>query len=465
MNEHLGINFQGLLGLGLLFNQHEASSDQARTYVRKIRRKADSRKSVSGDDNAPLVIPDGERWVSGFQGDTWARSAQPKHPDSLVAQNQINRGSSQHRKAATLEMFPHLLSRVLLATVISSSSLVLAFPHYASLGGVSGRQLAQALPEIAAVVPGMTPGPLAFTGTKLVHDAAHPYIAPGEEDQRGPCPASVESKRAKTDIQTSTLPRNGVATPAQIIVAVQEGWNMDYSVARLAAYSAHLLNGNGHPPPPPAHAGGNNIHNTIEGDVSLSRADAYFGDGHSFNQTIFDQFIEYSEKYGEGYYNLTVAQEYVWSRIQDSIHTNPDLDLANARYPAVYGTSAFPLQFFSARLSIANATLIFRDGRFPHDFWRASAPTGTAGSQEIFSAHPIGPGKNVGGVDNYVEDPNSPVKSVLDICGMYKWFVDSTVGLYPEPKGELRRNLIINLRNLYAPVAGACTEIAPYGTA
>ncbi|KAH6897743.1 Chloroperoxidase [Coprinopsis sp. MPI-PUGE-AT-0042] len=382
-------------------------------------------------------------------------------------------------------MFPHLLSRVLLATVISSSSLVLAFPHYASLGGVSGRQLAQALPEIAAVVPGMTPGPLAFTGTKLVHDAAHPYIAPGEEDQRGPCPG------LNVLANHGYLPRNGVATPAQIIVAVQEGWNMDYSVARLAAYSAHLLNGNvvtdllsiggktpltGPPPPPPAHAGGNNIHNTIEGDVSLSRADAYFGDGHSFNQTIFDQFIEYSEKYGEGYYNLTVAQEYVWSRIQDSIHTNPDLDLANARYPAVYGTSAFPLQFFvdgrigppdvqSARLSIANATLIFRDGRFPDDFWRASAPTGTAGSQEIFSAHPIGPGKNVGGVDNYVEDPNSPVKSVLDICGMYKWFVDSTVRLYPEPEGELRTNLIINLRNLYAPVAGACTEIAPYGTA
>jgi Peroxidase, family 2 len=85
-------------------------------------------------------------------------------------------------------MFSYLLSRVLLVTVLSSSSLVFAFPNYASPGSVSSRELAQSVPELAAVVPGMTPGPLAFSGTKLVHDAAHPYIPPGEGDQRGPCP-------------------------------------------------------------------------------------------------------------------------------------------------------------------------------------------------------------------------------------------------------------------------------------
>ncbi|KAH6905561.1 Chloroperoxidase [Coprinopsis sp. MPI-PUGE-AT-0042] len=383
-------------------------------------------------------------------------------------------------------MFPYLLSRVLLATLASSSSIVLAFPHYASLAGVSGRQLAQALPETAAVVPGMTPGPLAFTGKKLVHDAAHPYIAPGPGDQRGPCPG------LNVLANHGYLPRTGVATPAQIIEAVQEGFNMHYTAARVAAYGAHLLNGNqvsdllsiggkthltGPSPAPPAHAGGNNVHNTCEGDVSLSRADAYFGDGHSFNQTIFDKFIEYSEMYGGGYYTLAVAQEYVWSRIQDSIHTNPEFNIANTRYSGMYGTAAFPLQFFvdgrigppnvqSARLSIENATLIFRDGRFPEDFWRPSAPTGTDGMQEIFSAHPIGPGRNVGGVDNYVEDPESPVKTIFDICGTYKHLVDSTVQLYPEPEGVLRRNLIINLKNLYAPVAPiGCDEIMPYGSA
>lgn len=78
---------------------------------------------------------------------------------------------------------------------------------------------------------------------------------------------------------------------------------MAHGVAVVAVYSAMLLNGNpitdllsiggktpltGPPPPLPAHAGGNNVHQTAEGDASLSRADAYFGDGHSFNQTVFE---------------------------------------------------------------------------------------------------------------------------------------------------------------------------------
>jgi unspecific peroxygenase len=87
-----------------------------------------------------------------------------------------------------------------------------------------------------------------------------------------------------------------------------QGFNMHNTVARIAAYGAHLLNGNlvtdllsiggqspltGPSPAPPAHAGGNNVHNTCEGDASLSRADAYFGDDHSFNETIFNTVREH----------------------------------------------------------------------------------------------------------------------------------------------------------------------------
>ena len=85
-------------------------------------------------------------------------------------------------------MFSYLAPRVLLAVLISSSHLALAFPQYASLGGLSNRDLADVLPTLDPVIPGTPHGPLEFTGTKLVHDAAHPYIAPGEGDQRGPCP-------------------------------------------------------------------------------------------------------------------------------------------------------------------------------------------------------------------------------------------------------------------------------------
>ena len=100
---------------------------------------------------------------------------------------------------------------------------------------------------------------------------------------------------------TQYLPRDGVASPAQIITAVQEGmyhnettkvrydsltlllhlgFNFDHNAAVTATYLGHLLNGNivtdllsiggktpktGPPPPAPAHAGGLSVHGTFEG--------------------------------------------------------------------------------------------------------------------------------------------------------------------------------------------------------
>lgn len=36
-----------------------------------------------------------------------------------------------------------------------------------------------------------------------------------------------------------------------------------------------------------------NVHNVLEHDASLSRQDAYFGNNHVFNETVFDQAISY----------------------------------------------------------------------------------------------------------------------------------------------------------------------------
>jgi unspecific peroxygenase len=82
------------------------------------------------------------------------------------------------------------------------------------------------------------------------------------------------------------------------------GFNMASGSARSATYTAHLLNGNieydllsigaktpktGPDPPPPAVVGGLNRHGTFEGDVSFTRADAFFGDNFSFNASLFEQ--------------------------------------------------------------------------------------------------------------------------------------------------------------------------------
>jgi unspecific peroxygenase len=79
---------------------------------------------------------------------------------------------------------------------------------------------------------------------------------------------------------------------------------MESRLARTTTYAAHLLDGNpitdllsigsktpktGPDPPAPAIVGGLNNHGTFEGDASMTRADAFFGDNHSFNPALFEE--------------------------------------------------------------------------------------------------------------------------------------------------------------------------------
>ncbi|KAF5335384.1 hypothetical protein D9611_011767 [Ephemerocybe angulata] len=358
---------------------------------------------------------------------------------------------------------------------------VTAFPAHASLGGLSERELDKIIPTLNAVLPGKVPPPLKFNGTKLVYDKAHPWqpLRPG--DIRGVCPG------LNTLASHGYLPRNGIATPAQIIAAVQEGFNMEPETATFVTYAAFLVDGNPvtdllsiggktkgtglDPDSEEASVAGLNTHAVFEGDSSMTRADAFFGDNHSFNQTLFDQFVDYSNRYGGGYYNLTVAAKLRAQLIKQSIATNPKFEFTSPRFFTAYAESTFPINFFVdgrnpvRALSMTNATLFFRDSKFPKDFWRAAAPIGPKGIQHIPEEYPIKAGRNANGVNTYTADPTSADFSSL--CLLYTNFVNQTVkSLYPNPKGILRRNLIINLRNFYPGVPGGtanCPEIFPYG--
>ena len=65
---------------------------------------------------------------------------------------------------------------------------VVAFPSYASPAGLSERELEEVSGGWDPTLPGKPPGPMKFTGTKLVNDWLHPYLPPGPLDIRGPCP-------------------------------------------------------------------------------------------------------------------------------------------------------------------------------------------------------------------------------------------------------------------------------------
>ncbi|KAJ2914374.1 heme-thiolate peroxidase, partial [Candolleomyces efflorescens] len=368
-------------------------------------------------------------------------------------------------------------------TILGLANLApsLAFPQYNSLAGLSAREWDELVPRLNQVNPPNPPGPLKYNGTKLVFDRAHPFRAPKKDDIRGPCPG------LNTLANHGYLPHNGVASPSQIVNAVQEGFNMEHDTAVFVTYAAHLVDGNlvtdllsiggktrktGPDPPAPAIVGGLNTHAVFEGDASMTRADFNFGDNHSFNQTLFDQFVAYSNRFGGGFYDYNVAAELRFQRIQESIATNPQFSFVSPRFFTAYAESTFPVNFFvdgrsaEKKLAMQNATLFFRDGKFPADFHRASQPSSTEGIDIVASAHPVAPGENRDGkINNYVPDPTSADFSTF--CLLYTNFVNQTIGgLYPNPTGVLRRNLAKNLRFFYSGIANAgCVELFPYGQA
>ncbi|KAH6905861.1 Chloroperoxidase, partial [Coprinopsis sp. MPI-PUGE-AT-0042] len=342
-------------------------------------------------------------------------------------------------------------------------------------------------------IPLPPPGP-AFTGAKLVHDAAHPFIAPGPGDQRGPCPGlntlANHGNRARLmydDIQY--IPRNGVATPEQIIIGAQEGLNMAPSAARGATYSGHILNGNleydllsiggktpltGPDPPAPAQVGGLSQHATFEGDASLTRADAFFGNNFAFNPELFEQLKNFSAIYGNGFFNHTVAGELRYHRIQQSIATNPNFDIRGFRHTTLYGEAAFVSEFFvdgrktgaeAGQLDMVTAELFFKDNHFPDDFHRSATPVSGSGAGQIFAAHPTEPGRNVNGVNTFEVDHS--LGGVTDICGFYHGFInDKVLRQYPNPTGLLRTNLNTYLNFFYVEggfTTLGCEQLFPFG--
>ncbi|KIJ33933.1 hypothetical protein M422DRAFT_182714, partial [Sphaerobolus stellatus SS14] len=276
-----------------------------------------------------------------------------------------------------------------LSALLSFSTLAIqaiAFPQYQPLAGLSERELEDILPRLNVVTPPPPPGPPSDTSVKLVNDAAHPFMPLRYGDMRGPCPG------LNTLASHGYLPRNGIVTPTQIINAVQDGFNMDNRLALILTYATMLVDGNpltnlmsiggksaltGLDPPKPAIIGGLDTHAVFEGDVSMTRADFFFGDNHSFNQTLFNQFANFSERFGGGNYNLTAAAEYRFFRIQQSISDNPQFSFIAPRYFTAYFEAAFPLVFFvdgrtaNGQLSMENALSFFRDMHFPDDFHRA----------------------------------------------------------------------------------------------
>ena len=188
----------------------------------------------------------------------------------------------------------------------------------------------------------------------------------------------------------------------------------------------------------------------------------------------FIQFSNFSNRFGAGKYNNTVAGELRFQRIQDSIATNPEFSFVSPRYFTAYGESVFPFLFFvdgrvsNGQLDLTVARGFFQNSSMPDGFFRANRSIDFNEINDpisiVFGAHPIQPGKNQGGVNNYVVDPTSAGFNG-DPCLLYINFVNETVrSLYPNPTGALRDALNFNLDIFHGSLQDPnCSQIFPFG--
>ncbi|KAE9399086.1 heme-thiolate peroxidase [Gymnopus androsaceus JB14] len=380
-------------------------------------------------------------------------------------------------------MFSSLLAASLLSLALSAS----AFPEYRSLAGLSAAEV-RAVARTFTSTPGAQPLPPAIndTSSKLVYDDAHPWepLRPG--DIRGPCPG------LNTLASHGYLDRSGVATPGEIITAVQEGFNMGFDLAAFVTYAAFIVDGNhltnlmsigqktpetGPDAPAPATIGGLNTHGAFEGDASTTRDDFALGSNFLFNETLFDQLSQAAIDFGSnGTLDINSAAVHRHNRILDSMARNPNFTFVIPRYLTAYAETTFPLAMFvsnqtsdsSMTLNLDDARSFFQNHKYPDNFFRRNGSYGNdeVGTliTEVFELFPdILPGNNEG-AGNYVLDPNDPGFNGDGTCYAYYKQTNFTLSLYPDPTDELRTALQQNLATFYITLGDpTCEEVFPFG--
>lgn len=79
----------------------------------------------------------------------------------------------------------------------------------------------------------------------------------------------------------------------------------------------------------------------IEHDASLSRQDAYFGNDHSFNQTVWDTVLEYFPN--DSTFTIPPAAEARYARVQTESKRDPTFTYGPQQFVLSYGETALYL--------------------------------------------------------------------------------------------------------------------------
>ncbi|KAJ7290579.1 Chloroperoxidase [Mycena rebaudengoi] len=284
------------------------------------------------------------------------------------------------------------------------------------------------------------------TGLKKIPDAAHPFIAPGPRDQRGPCPGM------NTLANHGYIPRNGIATFEEITLAMAEAYNLEINFGAFLVAANMLLRGNPFVnkisiggvsplvPPLPGNigskvTGGLAKHGGFEGDASITRADVHIGDNRNFQDILYDLDLLYLGKFGD---NGPEGNNTVFN-----FHFTP------TRLFASFTEISFLLDVYAngttKQASISTIGSFLRNQSFPPNWHRAAAPvTGAILSQtssQLAAAIPIFAGHN-DAEGNFV--PDTPPPAPFDAnprCGSYYDLFANMPGGLANSTGILKRNV------------------------
>ncbi|KAI2464906.1 Cloroperoxidase [Annulohypoxylon bovei var. microspora] len=202
--------------------------------------------------------------------------------------------------------------------------------------------------------------------------SGHPWIAPGPNDFRGPCPM------LNTLANHGFLPRDGKNLTLEATVnGLAEGLNFNTSLATVMFHVATTAN-----PTPNATfftLDQLNVHNVLEHDGSLSRSDAFFGNNHVFNESIFEQTIQY---WTDPIIDINMLANGRMARVLTSKAFNPNFTFTSTMNDFSFGEVIAPIVAFGdLDTAMVNRTLVeyfFRNERLPTELgWskRAEAVT------------------------------------------------------------------------------------------
>lgn len=266
-----------------------------------------------------------------------------------------------------------MLLSAILALLAASPLAVDAFPAYAQRlattrsGNVAKRVVRRAAepyspeyPYTGAILNGGTGTGKGGVQVPAPGDYAHYYQDPPPGAQRGPCPG------LNTLANHGFISRDGITTYSEMIAALQNVYNLNYTAAVGLTVLGFVLDGDpvsellsigGSVPLVTGKNGeftgeylGISGHGTFELDVSLTRNDYYLrGDAYSFNGTMFGMMVETAQNTSNSTENpifdfnaiaLYRSQLYDRARVENPYLLFNTLSLHN------YGASSFLFNAF-----------------------------------------------------------------------------------------------------------------------